>query len=56
MGVGLEQVDQARLLLVGEQVGPGVLGEPGPVERVAGTAAVFHAIPKPSATRATVRR
>ncbi len=40
MGVGREQGLEPLALLVGEQVGPGVQGAPGPVERIVFAATV----------------
>jgi hypothetical protein len=65
-----EQGFETGLLLLGEQRGAGVEGAPRGIERVALAAAVpegdlpsastasfavFHATPRPSATRATVK-
>jgi hypothetical protein len=40
MVVGGEQLVQPLLLFVGEQIGAGVQGASGPVERIGGTATV----------------
>ena len=54
-----EQCGQPLALSVGEQVGAGVQGPPGPVERVAGAAAVTVQVlldPAPAAVQGRRRR